>query len=242
MILRRAQASSNMKAQALSNKQQGRGPAHKCVVPATNCRAALGHVDRHIVAWAEAQGHRRKCDDLSCSKKFLKMRYSHYVNLTNGGKNGIKIRLQKYRHQQLEQGRSSNGSRILLDVDGCRNPKHYRRELERNFIPDLIFTKSWTWTMDRGPGTKDHNWMVKKVYWLWDQCWRKVQGQMAASSNQLYSFRCGEQIGLFSKRARAAGIVSASNPGQQWPGFFYAWIIINNCWKAQASSWVKAQA
>jgi hypothetical protein len=41
----KAQASSNMKAQAPSNKQQGRGPAHKCVVPATNCRAAICHID-----------------------------------------------------------------------------------------------------------------------------------------------------------------------------------------------------
>jgi hypothetical protein len=46
---------------------------------------------------------------------------------------------------------------------------------------------------------------------------------MAASSNQLYSFRCGEQIGLFFKRTRAAGIVSTSNPGHLWPGFFCAW-------------------
>ena len=28
---------------------------------------------------------------------------------------------------------------------------------------------------------------------------------------------------IYSERARAAGIVSTSNPGQQWPGFFYAW-------------------
>ena len=205
------------------------------IVAGTMC-----HIDRQIVAWAVAQGHRhRPVDNL----KYFLPRLNSAVLLweivgcqfNNGGKNGIKIRLHKYRLQQLEQGRSSNCSRILLDVDGCRNPKRYRKELERNFIPDLIFTKSWTWTLDRGPGAKGHNWMAQKTYWLWNQCWRKIQGQMAASSNQLYSFRCGEQIGLFFKRARAAGIVSTSNPGEQSPGFFYAWIMDNRK-KEQATS------
>ena len=176
--------------------------------------ASMCHVDRHIVAWAVAQGHRHKCDDLSCSKKIFSDLIFHYVNLTNGGKYGIKIRLHKHRHQQLEQTRSRHSTRILLDLDGCRNPRCNREELERNFIPDLIFTKSWTWTLDRGPGAKSYNWMAEKVYWLWNQCWRKIQSQMVASSNQLYCFRCGEQIGLFFKRVRAAGIVSTSNPGR----------------------------
>jgi len=187
-----------------------------------------------------AQGHRlrqkkaqvRHIADLILN---LKMRNSHYVNLTNGGKNGIKIRLHKYRLQQLDQARSRHSSWFLLDSDGSGDAGCNRKELERNFIPDLIFTKSWTWTLDRGPGTKSYNSMAEKAYWLWDQCWRKIQSQMAASSNQLYIFRCGEQIGLFSKRARAAGIVSTSNPGQKWPGFFYAWIMDNRI-KEQATS------
>jgi hypothetical protein len=34
---------------------------------------------------------------------------------------------------------------------------------------------------------------------------------------------------------RLSKIVSTSNPGEQLPGFFYAWIIINNKDKAQAT-------
>lgn len=201
-----------------SPKNGGEGPggsrpqAHTWVRQIVACDNSV--LDRQIVAWAVAQGHRHKCDDLSCSKKIFSVRLFHYVNLTNGGKNGIKIRLHKYRLQQLEQRRSRHSSWFLLDSDGSGDAGRNRKELERNFIPDLIFTKSWTWTMDRGPGAKGYNWMAEKAYWLWNQCWRKVQSQMAASSNQLYSFRCGEQIGLFSKRARAAGIVSTSNPGR----------------------------
>ena len=228
------------KVQATSNKPPPGGegvwvgPAHKRA--ASNCRASICHVDTHIVAGAEAQGHRRKCDVLSCSKKFLKMRCFDIVNLTNGGKNGIKIRLHKYRHQQLEQARSRHSSWFLLDSDGSGYAECNRKELERNFIPDLIFTKSWTWTLDRGPGTKSYNSMAEKAYWLWNQCWRKIQSQMAASSNQFYCFGCRQPSCLFSKRAGAAGIVSPPTPGEKSPGFFYAWIIINNCWKAQASS------
>jgi hypothetical protein len=191
-------------------------------------------LDRQIVAWAVAQGHRHKCDDLSCSKKIFSVRLFHYVNLTNGGKNGIKIRLHKYRLQQLDQRRSRHSSWFLLDSDGSGNAGRNRKELERNFIPDLIFTKSWTWTLDRGPGAKGHNWMAQKTYWLWNQCWRKIQGQMAASSNQFYFFGCRQPSCLFSKRARAAGIVSTSNPGREIAWGFFVTIIINNRIRPQA--------
>jgi hypothetical protein len=186
-----------------------RPQAHTWVRQIVACDNSV--LDRQIVAWAvargrRAQGHRlrqkkaqvRHIADLILN---LKMRDSNYVNLTNGGKNGIKIRLHKYRLQQLEQRRSRHSSWFLLDSDGSGDAGCNRKELERNFIPDLIFTKSWTWTLDRGPGTKSYNSMAEKAYWLWDQCWRKIQSQMAASSNQL---SCGKlqmrnKIGLFSE-------------------------------------------
>ena len=194
MILKKATSPDSP--QALSSTEMGAGGSRpqalslglRQIVAGTIC-----HVDTQNVARPVAQGHRQKnhkCDDLSCSKKIFSVRLSPHVKFNNGGENGIKLRLQKYRLQQLEQGRSRNGSRILLDTDGCRNPIGNRKELERNFIPDLIFTKSWTWTLDKGPGTKSYNWMVKKVHWLWNQCWRKVQSQMAARSSKLRGSRC----------------------------------------------------
>ena len=104
------------------------------------------------------------CVNLSYIFLIKKMRLFHYVNLTNGGKYGIKIRLHKYRLQQLEQRRSRHSSWFLLDSDGSGDAGRNRKELERNFIPDLLFTKSWTWTMDRGPGTKSYNSMAEKAF------------------------------------------------------------------------------
>src|SRR5210317_174277 len=148
-----------------------RPQAHTWVRQIVACDNSV--LDRHIVAWAvargrRAQGHRlrqkkaqvRHIADLILN---LKMRNSNYVNLTNGGKNGIKIRLHKYQHQQLEQTRSRHSSWFLLDSDGSGDAGCNRKELERNFIPDLIFTKSWTWTLDRGPGTKSYNSMAEKA-------------------------------------------------------------------------------
>jgi hypothetical protein len=55
-----------------------------------------------------------------------------------------------------------------------------------------------------------------------DQGRRKMAGRKA-----------GEERGLSEIQKK---IVSPPTPGEKSPGFFYAWIIINNCWKAQASS------
>jgi hypothetical protein len=196
-------------------------------------------LDRQIVAWAVARGRRHKLVDnlnyfLRCLNSAVLLWDIVGCQINNGGKNGIKIRLHKYRLQQLDQRRSRHSSWFLLDSDGSGNAGRNRKELERNFIPDLIFTKSWTWTLDRGPGAKGHNWMAQKTYWLWNQCWRKIQGQMAASSNQFYFFGCRQPSCLFSKRARAAGIVSTSNPGREIAWGFFVTIIINNRIRPQA--------
>ena len=230
----KAQAASNMKAQA---PIKGGGP------PTSVCCLRQIVARQFILLTHDPRSKHQGASCVNLSYIFLikKMRLSFYVNLTNGGKNGIKLRLQKNRRQQLEQRGSSSCSRVLLDDDGCRNAVCYRRELERNFIPDLIFTKSWTWTMDRGPGAKGYNWMAEKAYWIWNQCWRKIQSKMAASSNQLFSFRCGKQHRVYFQRTRVAGIVSTSGPGREIaPGFLI--IIMNNCDKAQASSLTRAQA
>jgi hypothetical protein len=62
-------------------------------------------------------------------------------------------------------------------------------ELERNFIPDLIFTKNRKRTIYRGPGDKGHNWMAEKAYWIRNQCWRKIQSQMATFHRTNYLAR-----------------------------------------------------
>ena len=173
--------------------------------------ASMCHVDRQIVAWAVAQGHRHKCDYLSCYKKISFMRVSHYVNLTNGGKYGINLRLQKHRYQQLERRRSSSGSTILLDTDVSGNTKCNRKELGGNFIPDLIFAAYWSRTMDSGPGAKSYNWMVKKVYWIWNQCWRKIQSQMVESQSQV---SCRKYRKRNNCRTKSTRIVLTSNPGR----------------------------
>ena len=190
-----------------------RPQAHTWVRQIVTCDNIV--LDRQIVAWAAVQGRRHKLVDNSNYFLFRHISNTLLWDLVgcqinnNGGEYGIKIRLHKHRLQQLEQRGSRNGSQFLLDLDGCRNPKYNGEEFGRNFIPGFIFTKSWTWTMDSRPGTKDYNWMAEKVYWIWNQCWRKIQSQMAAFSNQLFSLRCGKQCKVLFQRVRKIG-------GQGW--------------------------
>ena len=213
----------NSRRKHTSPKNGGEGPggtrpqAHTWVRQIVACDNIV--LDRQIVAWAVARGRRAQGHRLKQKKTQvrhiadlilnLKMRSSNYVKFNKWRKYGIKIRLHKYRLQQLDQRGPQNCSWLLLDSDGSGDAGRNRKELERNFIPDLIFTKNRKRTMDRGPGDKGHNWMAEKAYWIWNQCWRKIQSQMATSSNQLFGSRCSS-----GRRTRIAEIVSTSNPGR----------------------------
>jgi len=174
-------------------------------------------LDRQIVAWAVVHGHRhRPVDNL----KYFSRCHIYALLLweivgcqfnNNGGEYGINLRLQKHRYQQLERRRSSSSSTILLDTDVSGNAKCNRKELARNFIPDLIFAAYWSRTMDSGPGAKSYNWMVEKVYWIWNQCWRKIQSQMVESQSQV---SCGKYRKRNNCGTKSTRIISTSNPGR----------------------------
>jgi hypothetical protein len=130
-------------------------------------------LDRQIVAWAVARGRRAQGHRLKQKKTQvrhiadlilnLKMRSSNYVKFNKWRKYGIKIRLHKYRLQQLDQRGPQNCSWLLLDSDGSGDAGRNRKELERNFIPDLIFTKNRKRTMDRGRRQRSFGWLKKLI-------------------------------------------------------------------------------
>jgi len=171
------------------------------------------------------------CVNLSYIFLIKKMRLSFYVNLTNGGKNGINLRLQAHRYQQLERRRSSSRSRILLGDDVYRYERGYRKELEGNFIPDLILTKDWLWSLDRRHSRRKAAAYAQKINWLWYQCWEYISSQIYEKMDEICRTKNPGQHSSLT-----------SGPGREIAPGFLIIIIMNNCDKAQASSLTRAQA
>ena len=156
--------SLRIKQQATRNKAQvvskffyfwGGGPPTSSTLGATNCRASLGHIDRQIVAWAAAHGHRRKLVD---NLKYFLSRHIYATLLweivgcqfnNNGGKNGITIRLHSLGHRRMDQGAARHSCKFLLDHVGYRYGNSYRRKSGRSYFPDYVSTRTGSWTMDR---------------------------------------------------------------------------------------------
>ena len=135
------------------NKKGGARPqAH--IRPATNCRAALGHIDRRIVAWAEAQGHRhRPVDNL---KYFLSRHISNtllweivgcQIN-NNGGDYGITIRLHSLGHRRMDRGATRLSCKLLLDPVGYRHGNSYEGKPGRGYFSDYVSSRIRSWNMD----------------------------------------------------------------------------------------------
>jgi hypothetical protein len=95
-------------------KKNGWDPPSSTHMGAANCRAALGHIDRQIVAWAVARGRRAQGHRLKQKKAQvrhiadlilnLKMRDSNYVKFNKWRKYGIKIRLHSLGHKRMDRG------------------------------------------------------------------------------------------------------------------------------------------
>ena len=77
------------------------------------------------------------------------MRCFDIVNLTNGGKNGITIRLHGFGHRRLDQRATRHSSKFLLDHDGNRYERGYEGEPGRNCFPNNVSSDAGSWTLDR---------------------------------------------------------------------------------------------
>jgi len=209
------------------------------IVAGTMC-----HIDRQIVAWAVAQGHRHKPVD---NLKYFLPRLNSAVLVweivgcqfnNNGGEYGITIRLHSLGHRRMDQGAARHSCEFLLDHDGYRHGNSYKGEPGRGYFPDHVSSNVRTWTMDReiffGLSQRYGSWneglqMQRglrskiQVYSKVDQGRRKLAGR-----------KTGEERGHF-QTSQKSFIVPTSNPGEKSPGFFYAWIMDNRK-KEQATS------
>jgi hypothetical protein len=175
--------------------------------------ASMCHVDRRRV-----QGPINKCDDLSCSKKIFSVRYSVIVNLTNGGEYGINLRLQRLLCKRLDKRRLQSCKQFCMDHDGYWYPKGYSKKSERNFFQNEVPKQNWVPGLYQPDSSRICSKVSGQIHWLQNQCWRREKVQVHQTMDQGSGERSGRSIS-----SNAAAIVSASNPGHLWPGFFCAW-------------------
>src|SRR5210317_2588608 len=106
-----------------SPKNGGEGPggtrpqAHTWVRQIVACDNSV--LDRQIVAWAVAQGHRHKCDVLSCSKNYIFLIYSNYV------------KFNKWRKYDSRPRKSERDQR--RDLETCSGSKSNEKKDSSNF-------------------------------------------------------------------------------------------------------------
>lgn len=157
-----------------------------------NVAAAICHVDCQIVAWPAVKGHRRRhthrlrknnrCDTFANIIFQLEMRDSDIVNLTNGGKNGITIRLHNNLYRRLEQTGPRSCSKFLLDYVFHRPKGNHGKEQNRDYVQDPIFTKIGNGSLDAYAAFKRGEENSEPTGWLQNQCWRtfyqKIYEQM----------------------------------------------------------------
>jgi hypothetical protein len=140
-------------------KKNGWDPPSSTHMGAANCRAALGHIDRQIVAWAvargrRAQGHRlrqkkaqvRHIADLILN---LKMRSSNYVKFNKWRKYGITIRLHSLGHRRMDRGATRLSCKLLLDLIGYRHGNSYKGKPGRGYFPNNVSSRIRSWNMDK---------------------------------------------------------------------------------------------
>lgn len=176
--------------------------------------ASMCHVDKHNVAWAAVQGHRLRhkcelqknagCVVLSCSKKNFAVLYSGIVNLTNGGKYGITIRLHGSRLKGLDQRRAQPGSSICLDDDVHRHERDHGKKQNRGFVPDRIYAGAWNGSLDSQTIHPSCKKMDQKIDRLQVQCWAKIYGKVHEPMGQSLQGTC------FKKNARK------TEGGEKW--------------------------
>jgi len=178
------------------------------------------------------------CVNLSYIFLIKKMRISFYVNLTNGGKNGINIRLQNSEYGRMDRGPGEKLERVLLSYDDNWNERNFGRDNRRNLftfqnkgeIRNFFFCRK-----NRSKIILDH---VAKLQGPQDKCGVRKATRLDQPNGKIH---CpGSPVRGYGRRGHNQ-IVYTSGPGREIaPGFLI--IIINNCDKAQASSLTKAQA
>jgi hypothetical protein len=189
-------------------------------------------LDRQIVAWAVARGHRHKLVDNL--KYFLSRHISNtllweivgcQIN-NNGGEYGITIRLHSLGHRRLGQRPAQRSCKLCLGDDVHRHAKSYSGECGRNYFSSRISSKNKSWSMDQEISSSAGQSQSTGHDWLQNQC-------EGGASFQVYP-KMDENC-----RARTAGILrskigSTSNPGREIAWGFFVTIIINNRIRPQA--------
>ena len=183
-------------------------------------------LDRQIVAWAVAQGHRhRPVDNL----KYFLSRLNSAVLVweivgcqfnNNGGEYGINLRLQRLLCKRLDKRRLQSCKQFCMDHDGYWYPKGYSKKSERNFFQNEVSKQNWVPGLYQPDSSRICSKVSGQIHWLQNQCWRREKVQVHQTMDQSSGERSGRSIS-----SNAAGIVSTSNPGEKSPGFFYAWIM-----------------
>ena len=232
MILKKQQAmTSNKHAIGVFFLGGARPQAHNRLRQIVTCDN--DSLDRQIDAWAAVQGHRRRhthklrksnrCDTKANINFYLKMRCFDIVNLTNGGKNGITIRLHGFGHRRLDQRATRHSSKFLLDHDGNRYERGYEGEPGRNCFPNNVSSDAGSWSLDkalffsfckRSGSWNDRLQMQRgtrsalQIYPKMDQGRRKMAGRKVGEERRLFKIQKGVsrcQINLcswFEKRSR----------------------------------------
>lgn len=127
--------------------------------PRQNVAASICQVDSQIVAWPAVKGHRcrhthrlrknNRCDTKANINFQQKMFYSVIVNLTNGGINGITIRLHGFGHRRLDKGTARDSSKFLLDYDVNRHGKSDEGKSGRDYFPDHVSSDVGSWSLEK---------------------------------------------------------------------------------------------
>jgi hypothetical protein len=188
-----------------SPKNGGEGPggtrpqAHTWVRQIVACDNIV--LDRQIVAWAVARGRRAQGHRLKQKKAQvrhiadlilnLKMRDSNYVNLTNGGKNGITIRLHSLGHKRMDRGAARLSCKLLLDHDVFRHQGYYSKECGRNYFPDRVSSRTWNGTLGYKNSSFRGEGKSSKLDWLQNQ----HQGGTTVQVYPKMGKGCGTTIG-----------------------------------------------
>ena len=142
-----------------------------------NVAAAICQVDSQIVAWPAVKGHRHRSQQVRHIADIilnLKMRYSDIVNLTNGGKNGITIRLHYNLYRRLEQTGPRSCSKFLLDYEFHRSKRNHGKKQNRDYVQDPIFTEIGNGSLDSYAAFKRGEENGEPTDWLQNQCWRAL--------------------------------------------------------------------
>jgi len=194
-------------------------------------------LDRQIVAWPAVHGHRhRPVDNL----KYFLPRLNSAVLVweivgcqfnNNGGEYGITIRLHSLGHRRMDRGATRLSCKLLLDHDVFRHQGCYSGECGRDYFPDYVSSNVGSWTMGYTNSSFRGEGKSSKLDWLQNQHQRGTTFQVYSKMDKSWSGFTGGKI----RKEYRFKIVSTSNPGHKWPGFFYAWIMDNRK-KEQATS------